>query len=87
MRAPSFKGLREDKAARRRARGRSRGRRRRGDRAGPQRRRRDLPPEALFDEVERLPDGALAVLADGRRLKISNWDKVLFPATASPRAT
>jgi len=38
-------------------------------------------PEALFDELERLPDGSLAVLADGRRLKISNWDKVLFPAT------
>src|SRR6202034_3391488 len=29
---------------------------------------------------ERLPDGSLAVLADGRRLKLSNWDKVLFPA-------
>src|SRR5205085_5908532 len=26
-----------------------------------------------------LPDGALAVVLDGRRLKISNWDKVLFP--------
>jgi bifunctional non-homologous end joining protein LigD len=38
-------------------------------------------PEALFDEVERLPDGSLAVLTDGRRLKISNWDKVLFPQT------
>jgi bifunctional non-homologous end joining protein LigD len=33
----------------------------------------------LFDEVQRLPDGSLAVLADGRPLKISNWDKVLFP--------
>jgi bifunctional non-homologous end joining protein LigD len=38
-------------------------------------------PEALFDAVERLPDGGLAVVADGRRLKLSNWDKVLFPAT------
>ena len=38
-------------------------------------------PEELFDEVERLPDGSLSVLADGRRLKLSNWDKVLFPAT------
>ncbi|MGH2891156.1 MAG: DNA ligase D, partial [Solirubrobacteraceae bacterium] len=35
-------------------------------------------PEDLFDEVERLPDGALAVVVDGRRLKLSNWDKVLF---------
>ncbi len=38
-------------------------------------------PEPLFDEVERLPDGALAVVADGRELKLTNWDKVLFPAT------
>ncbi len=38
-------------------------------------------PEALFDAVQRLPEGSLAVLADGRELKISNWDKVLFPAT------
>ena len=38
-------------------------------------------PEALFDEVEPLPDGALAVLIEGRRLKLSNWDKVLFPET------
>jgi bifunctional non-homologous end joining protein LigD len=37
-------------------------------------------PEQLFDEVQRLPDGSLAVLADGRRLKITNWDKVLFEA-------
>ncbi len=36
-------------------------------------------PQALFDEVESLPDGALAILTDGRRLKITNWDKVLFP--------
>ena len=34
-----------------------------------------------------LPDGGLAVVADGRRLKLSNWDKVLFPRPASPRAT
>jgi bifunctional non-homologous end joining protein LigD len=38
-------------------------------------------PESLFDEVERLPDGGLSVLCEGRRLKISNWDKVLFPAS------
>jgi bifunctional non-homologous end joining protein LigD len=33
----------------------------------------------LFDEVERLPDESLVVLTDGRRLKLTNWDKVLFP--------
>jgi bifunctional non-homologous end joining protein LigD len=38
-------------------------------------------PDALFDEVELLPEGALAVLTEGRRLKLSNWDKVLFPET------
>ena len=37
-------------------------------------------PEALFDDVQRLPDGSLAVVTEGRRLKISNWDKVLFGA-------
>ena len=36
-------------------------------------------PEALFDEVERLPEGALAVITEGRRLKLTNWDKVLYP--------
>ncbi|MBV8955464.1 MAG: DNA ligase D, partial [Solirubrobacterales bacterium] len=70
MRAPSFKGLREDKAPRE---------------VGPESaaggaESRD-GPEALFDEVQQLPDGALAVLADGRRLKLSNWEKVLFPQT------
>jgi bifunctional non-homologous end joining protein LigD len=38
-------------------------------------------PEALFDEVEQLPEGALAIVTDGRRLKLSNWDKVLYPQT------
>jgi bifunctional non-homologous end joining protein LigD len=79
MRAPSFKGLREDKSPREvvlEAVG--------DDDAGA-----GLPPaggergfhspEALFDEVERLPDGALAVVTEGRRLKITNWDKVLYP--------
>ena len=30
--------------------------------------------------MEGLPDGSLVVLCDGRRLKLSNWDKVLFPS-------
>ncbi len=60
MRAPSFKGLRDDKP-------------------GEEVVRED--GTQLFDEVEPLPDGALAVSLDGRRLKISNWDKVLFPDT------
>jgi bifunctional non-homologous end joining protein LigD len=33
----------------------------------------------VFDEVEPLPGGDIAIVTDGRRLKLSNWDKVLFP--------
>jgi bifunctional non-homologous end joining protein LigD len=68
MRAPSFKGLRDDKPSAAVVR---------EDPPGVD----PATPEALFDDVERLPDGALAVHADGRALKISNWDKVLFPRT------
>jgi bifunctional non-homologous end joining protein LigD len=71
MRAPSFKGLREDKAPREVALETVA-----GSEAPP-----EGSPEALFDEVTPLPEGALEVLTDGRRLRISNWDKVLFPAT------
>jgi bifunctional non-homologous end joining protein LigD len=63
MRAPSFKGLRDDKPAIAV----------RDEDADPS------APEALFDTVERLPDGALVVTLEGRQLKITNWDKVLFP--------
>ncbi len=83
MRAPSYKGLREDKPARdvvletppapgdpetaaRLAAGTGAG-------GAPG------TPEALFDKVEKLPDGALAVRAGDRGLKLTNWDKVLFP--------
>ena len=38
-------------------------------------------PEDVFDEVARRPDGALAVTVDGRALKLTNWDKVLYPET------
>ena len=93
MRAPSFKGLRDDKeatevrleappsalvasrAAAAPAAAPAASAAARGG-AGPV---DPTSPEALFESVESLPDGALAVVADGRRLKISNWDKVLFP--------
>jgi bifunctional non-homologous end joining protein LigD len=81
MRAPSFKGLRFDKAAVEvvredeplpapppEAEGGA------GDPTA-------ATPEALFDEVERLPEGELLVALDGRELKLTNWDKVLFPDT------
>ncbi len=79
MRAPSFKGLREDKSPREvvfeDAGGGGAGAGAGGDAPAPD------SPQALFDEVEDLPDGSIAVLTDGRRLKLSNWDKVLFPET------
>ena len=65
MRAPSFKGLRDDKPP-----------------AAVVREDVDAnSPDALFDDVQRLPDGSLAVHVDGRALKLSNWDKVLYPET------
>ncbi|MDQ6779418.1 MAG: DNA ligase D, partial [Actinomycetota bacterium] len=72
MRAPSFKGLRDDKPA--------------GDvvrecAASSTGSLAPGSPEALFDEVRRLPEGALEILVEGRRLKLSNWDKVLYPRT------
>ncbi len=69
MRAPSYKGLREDKSPRDVALDTE------SVAASPD------APQALFDEVEVLPEGAIAVLTEGRRLRISNWDKVLFPRT------
>jgi bifunctional non-homologous end joining protein LigD len=72
MRAPSFKGLRDDKPA---------GEVVNEGSARPAESTAPGDPEALFDEVRRLPDGALEVVVDGRRLKLSNWDKVLFPQT------
>ncbi len=72
MRAPSYKGLRDDKAAADVVA--------ESDPASP-----GAPggppdsPAALFDEVEQLPEGQLAATTGGRRLKLSNWDKVLFP--------
>jgi bifunctional non-homologous end joining protein LigD len=59
LRAPSFKGLRDDKPSAAVV--------------------REGEPDTLFDSVERLPEGALAVTVDSRLVKVSNWDKVLFP--------
>jgi bifunctional non-homologous end joining protein LigD len=73
MRAPSFKGLRDDKPA-------GAVIREAGPAADPAP-RTAATPEALFDDVRRRPNGALAVTLDGRALKITNWDKVLFPQT------
>ena len=81
MRAPSFKGLRDDKSPRDV----------RIEVVGED--APDAPeasdddgidhnsPEALFDSVERGPEGALLVATEDRELKITNWDKVLYPDT------
>jgi bifunctional non-homologous end joining protein LigD len=78
MRAPSFKGLREDKSPRDV----------RIELVGE-----DAPdvsedtdvdpnsPESLFDSVERLGEGALLVVTEDRELRITNWDKMLYPET------
>ncbi|MBV9196769.1 MAG: DNA ligase D [Solirubrobacterales bacterium] len=83
MRAPSYKGIREDKAPREVVLEHSPAARGAGASAALAGEPPDTvpadAPEALFDEVERLPDGSLAVLTDGRRLKLSNWEKVLYP--------
>jgi bifunctional non-homologous end joining protein LigD len=79
MRAPSYQGLRDDKPATEVVRERPAAGEE-ADAIDPGRLGSDTP-EALFESVQRLPDGSLAVVADGRALKISNWDKVLFPET------
>jgi bifunctional non-homologous end joining protein LigD len=80
LRAPSFKGLRDDRESADVVRERG------DDSPAP-----DAPtvrvtrpsdgPEAVFDQVRRQPDGSVVVQVDGRQLKCSNWDKVLFPQT------
>jgi bifunctional non-homologous end joining protein LigD len=77
MRAPSFKGLRDDKAAVEVIREPE------SEPEPPENAHETPPPtpETLFDEVQRRPDGALAVRVDGRSLKLTNWDKVLYPET------
>jgi bifunctional non-homologous end joining protein LigD len=93
LRAPSFKGLREDKdpeqvvredgsAPRGTAPAPPRRRHRGGRPAGAEPPPSTSPaPEQLFESVGRLPGGELAVALDGRALRLSNWEKVLFPAT------
>jgi bifunctional non-homologous end joining protein LigD len=84
MRAPSYKGIRDDKEAVEVVR--------EPPAAGPEGAPEDQAPaaaptsgaggdspEELFDEVQRLADGALSVVTEQRQLKITNWDKVLYP--------
>ncbi len=79
MRAPSFKGLRDDKSPRE-VRLEVIGE----DAAAEDPDVADVDPnspEALFDQIERGPEGALLVRTEDRELKITNWDKVLYPQT------
>jgi bifunctional non-homologous end joining protein LigD len=81
MRAPSFKWLRDDKPAAAVVREDPPTVDDAEAPRAPVAQEVPVTPEALFDDVERLPDGSLAVHIEGRALKISNWDKVLFPNT------
>jgi bifunctional non-homologous end joining protein LigD len=65
MRAPSYKGLRDDKPA--------------AEVVDESQSADPSSPQALFDEMAQLTEGQLAVTTGGRRLKLSNWDKVLYP--------
>jgi bifunctional non-homologous end joining protein LigD len=78
MRAPSFKGLHEDRSPREVVLESAAPA---TDGTGSSDERPPDSPQALFDEVERLAGGVLMVLVEGRRLRITNWDKVLFPKT------
>jgi bifunctional non-homologous end joining protein LigD len=78
MRAPSFKGLREDKPAIEVVAERPPAPLRDVGRPSNSQGSRG---ELLFDEIEKLPNGDLSVVTEGRRLKLTNWDKVLFPQT------
>ncbi|MGO9902062.1 MAG: DNA ligase D [Solirubrobacteraceae bacterium] len=68
MRAPSYKGLRDDKDSAQVVR---------------EDKREELSgnPAQLFDDYRQRADGTLAVTVERRALKLSNWDKVLFPQT------
>jgi bifunctional non-homologous end joining protein LigD len=84
MRAPSFKGLREDKSpgeVRLEVVGEDAQPSDSSDAAEAKAMSDPGSPEALFDTVERGPEGALLVTTEGRELKITNWDKVLYPET------
>jgi bifunctional non-homologous end joining protein LigD len=87
MRAPSFKGLREDKDASQVVREPEAWATRVEEQdapaapAAPTADEDPNAPEVLFDAVERLGEGAVVAVVDGRELRFTNWDKVLFPAT------
>jgi bifunctional non-homologous end joining protein LigD len=84
MRAPSFKGLRDDKPAVeviREADATAEAAAEAQPPAGASPAATGNRPEDLFEDVTRRPDGALAVSVDGRALKLTNWDKVLYPET------
>ena len=73
MRAPSFKGLREDKPPEEVVR--------EDAELEASQQAASSSQKELFDSIEELPDGGRLVVVEGRQLKLSNWDKVLYPAT------
>jgi bifunctional non-homologous end joining protein LigD len=75
LRAPSFKGLRYDKSASEVVLESGPEPSAAGPAPAPD------SPEALFDRVERSAQGELLVEIEGRELKLTNWDKVMYPET------
>jgi len=70
MRAPSFKGLRKDRPAASVVR---------EEEPAPQAGSSSSADLEPLHTLEELPSGGRIVEVDGRRLPLSNWDKVLFP--------
>ena len=86
LRHPSYKGLRDDKDPREVVREDAQAAEEHKPDPKPRKRakRSDSPftrDAQLFDDVKELPRGAREAVVDGRTLKLTNYDKVLFPAT------
>jgi bifunctional non-homologous end joining protein LigD len=85
LRHPSYKGLRDDKEPREVVREETQkvddGVARPATAAKPGKASKLALDEAIFESVEDLPRGAREAVVDGRTLKLTNYDKVLFPQT------
>jgi bifunctional non-homologous end joining protein LigD len=83
LRAPSYKGLRDDKdpteVGREDLEAEAEGEPVRSARRPARSDGLHGVPADVFEDVRELPGGGLEVTLEGRTLKLSNWDKVLYP--------